>query len=390
MLDVFFSIDTTGSFGGEIDNLQAELRTRIVPELRRRVDDVAFGVGRFEDFPSSPWGTSEDRPFRLVTPITTSDWLVSSGVASLDQPLGSGGDVPESGAEALFQIATGVGYRGLIAAYSPAAVSGGGTTGGVGFRADALKVVVHVTDAPPHEPADYGDAYPGTRSLRDAIEALSMIDVRALGIASSEAARRHLESLALGTGAYTTPSGGVCPTGVSGEERPPVGGRCPLVFDVRSDGTGLSEAVVDAIQGLLATVRYDEAWGESDDRLGFVRSIAAVSATSPMGVAPPVAADRRPAGDGLDDTFLSVGPGTRLRFRVVLRNETIPPADYDQYFNLTIRVVGDGVTLLSRTLRITVPRGRRDTPAFDAGALDRDAGAADASRADAAPSDASP
>jgi len=30
-LDVFFSIDTTGSFGGEIDNLQAELRTRIVP-----------------------------------------------------------------------------------------------------------------------------------------------------------------------------------------------------------------------------------------------------------------------------------------------------------------------------------------------------------------------
>jgi hypothetical protein len=115
-------------------------------------------------------------------------------------------------------------------------------------------------------------------------------------------------------------------------------------------------------------VRYDEAWAETDDRLGFVRTLEALSATPPAGTPAPAAADRRPV-DGVNDTFLSVGPDTRLRFRAVLRNETIPPADYDQYFNLTLRVLGDGVTLVSRRIRVTVPRGRLDAgaPAIDAG-----------------------
>jgi hypothetical protein len=384
-LDVFFSIDTTGSFGGEIDNLQAELRTRILPELRSRVTDVAFGVGRFEDFPAAPWGGPGDRPFALGAAITTDDSRVSSAVAALDQPLGSGGDVAESGAEALYQIATGEGYSGHIPRYSGRPAPGGGSLGGVGFRSDALRVVVHVTDAPTHEPADYGAAFPGTRSLTQAIDALDALGVRALGIASGRAARSHLEALALGTGATIDPVGGLCRTGVDGESRPPAGGRCPLVFDVRSDGTGLSETIVDAITDLLSTVRYDEVWAESDDRLGFVRAFEALSATPPEGVSPPTAADRRPAGDGVDDTFLAVGHGTLLRFRAILRNETIPPADYDQYFNLTLRVVGDGVTLASRRIRVTVPRGRQD-----GGEAPVDGGAGAGADAGAEPLDAGP
>ncbi|MCZ7682249.1 MAG: hypothetical protein M5U28_27040 [Sandaracinaceae bacterium] len=79
-------------------------------------------------------------------------------------------------------------------------------------------------------------------------------------------------------------------------------------------------------------MRYDEVGGETDDAIGFVRSIEAVSAEPPEGIAPPGRADRRPAGDGVDDTFLGVGPGTLLGFRAVLRNEVIAPADYDQIF----------------------------------------------------------
>ena len=61
-LDVFLSIDTTGSFGGEIDNLQAELRSQILPSLRDQVPNVSVGVGRFEDFPADPFGAPTDRP----------------------------------------------------------------------------------------------------------------------------------------------------------------------------------------------------------------------------------------------------------------------------------------------------------------------------------------
>jgi hypothetical protein len=384
-LDVFFSIDTTGSFGGEIDNLQAELRTEIVPSLRARVADVAIGVGRFEDFPAQPFGEATDRPFRLLAAVTTDEGRVNSAVASLDQPLGSGADIPESGAEALFQIATGAGYGSLVPEFRGPAGRGGGLLGGVGYRADALRVLVHVTDAPSHQPGDYGSVFPDTHSLSEATDALADLGVRALGIASGDQARPDLEAVAIGTGAVADPVDGQCDTGIAGASRAPRAGVCPLVFDVRSDGSGLGTAIVDVIADLLATVSYDEVWGETDDRLGFVRAIEAFEATPPSGTPEPARADRRPT-DGIDDTFLSVSPGTRLRFRAVLRNETIPPADYDQVYNLTLRIVGDGVTLLTRRLRVIVPRGRLDagTPALDAGA---DSGAADSGAADSGAGD---
>ncbi|MGF1465199.1 MAG: hypothetical protein ACFCGT_03620 [Sandaracinaceae bacterium] len=357
-LDVFFSIDTTGSFGGEIDELQAELRGRIVPELRSRVADVAFGVGRFEDFGVAPFGAEGDAPFRLLTPITSDEAAVSSAVASLDRPLGDGGDVEEAGAEALYQIATGEGFDPFVEPYDGEAARGGGTEGGVGFRPDALRVVVHVTDAPSHRPAAYAaGGIEGTRGWPETIEALSAVRAHTVGIASGAPARPDLERVAVGTGAWTEPEDGACPTGVDGAERPPQDGRCPLVFDVRDDGSGLASAVVDGITGFLDTVRYAEVYGESDDGLGFVQAIEAVEATGPVGIE---RADRRPAEDGILDTFVDAPPGVTLRFRAVLRNTRIPPADYDQIFRITVRVVGDGITLATRTLRVVVPFGRLD------------------------------
>ena len=316
-LDVFFSIDTTGSFSGEIDNLQSSLASVILPELRDRVPDVQLGVGRFEDFPTDPFGGPDDRPFALLSEITASDSRVAGAVASLDQPLGNGGDIRESGAEALFQIATGEGYPGLVPAYD------GSGLGGVGFRADALRVVVHVTDAPSHVPTDYAGVYDGTHDIGEAATALHDLGVRALGIASGEAARGDLERLAIGTGAVVEPVDGMCATGIDGSSRPASGDACPLVFDLNPDGSGLGSTVVDAITDLLSIVAYDEVWGETDDGLGLVRAIEAVEATPAPMVPAPTLADLRPA-DGIDDTFVDVGVGTRLRFRAVLRNRDDP------------------------------------------------------------------
>ena len=383
-LDVHFSIDTTGSFTEEIDTMQSDLDGRIVPALRRRVEDVAFGVSRFEDFPAEPWGTSTDQPFELLTPITTDARRVASAVAALDSPLGHGGDAPESGAEALYQIATGEGYRRgtrtLVSPFDGRPARGGGTLGGVGFREGALHVVVHVTDAPTHTPEDYEPTFPGTRSLADAAEALSAVGARTIGIASGEVARSHLETVALATGATTEPTDGSCPTGIGGDARAPRGGTCPLVFDVARDGTGLSDTVVDAIVELVNGVVYDQVYGRAvDDPLGFVHAIEATEADPPDGVPPPTLLDVRPPEDGYDDTFADTGPGTELTFVAHLVNDRLPPADYDQVFHLTVQIVGDGLVLAVRRIRVVVPRGRLDAGLPDAGVLD--AGALDAAPA---------
>ncbi len=393
-LDVHFSIDTTGSFGDEIDALQADLEDRIVPGLTTEVPDVAFAVSRFEDFPEPPFGASSDRPFRLLTPITTDLARVGAAVAALDQPLGLGGDIPESGLEALYQIATGDGYRvGATSIIPRFRATETGSLGGSGFRERALRTVVHVTDAPTHGPTDYGAVFPGTRDLEGVLAAAEALELRVLGVSSGDAARPYLEALALGTGASVTPPlGEGCPTGLDGTARPPVRGVCPLVFDIAEDGTGLSEAVIDALVELVSAVRFREIYGTaSDDPFRFVRHIRTVDATPPPGVAPPEPADLRPS-DGQPDTFLHVGPGTTCRFEVSLRNLRIPPADYEQTFVLRVSLLGDDLLLTERRIRIVVPRGRlarRDAGIHEGGgrdagpAEDADNGAPDAGTVDA-------
>jgi hypothetical protein len=371
---VQLSVDTTGSFGGEIDAMQEDLQDRILPALEARVDDVAFGVNRFEDFPLRPFGESTDRPFVLHTAITTDARRAASAVARLDAPLGRGGDVAESGFEALYQIATGEGYRfggaTLIEPFGRSA-PGGGTIGGAGFRDGALHAVVHITDAPSHTPADYGSDFPGTRGLDDAVSALRANDIRVLGVASAEIARFDLEPIALATGATVPAVDGRCATGIDGAARPTIGGVCPLVFDILGDGSGLSDAVIDALVGLVNSVRFREVHGVAiDDRLRFVQTIEATDASPPAGVAPPAITDEAPA-DGVDDTFRDVGPGTELHFLAHLRNTSVPPADYDQIFRVAIEIRGDGLTLTQRVVRIIVPFGRLSRDAgLDAGGGD--------------------
>jgi hypothetical protein len=155
-------------------------------------------------------------------------------------------------------------------------------------------------------------------------------------------------------------------TGVDGAARPPVGGVCPLVFDVRPDGSGLSTTIVDAIATLVTTIRYGEVYGEADtDRLGFVRAIEAFDATSEEAGAI-ATSDLRPA-DGIDDTFLEVPAAARLVFRAHLHNVTIAPADYEQTFRLDLRVYGDGHELTTRRVRVIVPIG---SSASDGGVTD--------------------
>ncbi|MBW2254822.1 MAG: hypothetical protein JRI25_09525, partial [Deltaproteobacteria bacterium] len=106
-VDVLFSIDTTGSMDAELGKMQDYLADSVVRDIRGFVSDAAFGVSAFRDFPLHPFGGTGDYPFRLVQRVTTDETDIQSAVDSLTA--GGAGDGPESGFEALYQIAVGDG-----------------------------------------------------------------------------------------------------------------------------------------------------------------------------------------------------------------------------------------------------------------------------------------
>lgn len=383
-MDVHFSVDTTSSIAGEINHLQDSLDDDIIPRLRRRVEDVAFGVSRFEDFPVAPFGATfgeggggrvrADTPFDLLTPITTDRTRLRRALSDLDDPLGFGGDAAEAGAEALYQIATGEGYRkdgrNYVEPFDSHAERAAGDIGGVGFREGALPVIVHITDAPTHAENEPDEWH--SHTLDDAIEALKGISAHVIGIASGgcstcgfdldgSRARSYLLRAAFETGATMPLSGTDCPTGVEGSPLPPFRDTCPLVFEVDQEGEGLSSTVSDAIAALLDGIRFRMVdAGPSDDPLGFVQAVEA--RVIDLGGAEPELVDVQPveAPDGIPDTVLNVGNRTTIGYTIHLRNRVIAPSDRDQRFRVVVTVRGDGLVVSEIVLRVVVPAGARD------------------------------
>ncbi|MFO7735427.1 MAG: hypothetical protein R6W70_04340, partial [bacterium] len=107
--DIFFNMDTTGSMGGEINNLRSSLKSTIIPQTRERISDSAFGCAEWQDFPVCGFGSNSDGdvPFRRHQTPTTDINTAQSGVDKLT--LRYGADGPESGYESLYQLATGAG-----------------------------------------------------------------------------------------------------------------------------------------------------------------------------------------------------------------------------------------------------------------------------------------
>ena len=369
--DVHVSMDTSGSMGGEIDNLQASLRTEVVPGIQASILDSGFGVSEFEDFPISPFGSatcmgSPDRPFALLQQITTDITRVDAAIRRLDMPLGCGGDLPESTYEALFQIADGGGVTwpgGSVPPFVPdGSTPGGGDIGGVGFRSDAFPIVIHITDDVPHVAADYTTrGITGAHSRDDVVAAMDAIGARVIGIATQLRAREPLEDIAIATGAVIPPVMGTCPTGVDGRARatvtmPDGTPGCPLVFDARMNGSGLSTTLIDAVNALVTAIRFDTvSIRVIGDVHGFVRATIPRSAVPPAGATPPTVADLD--GDSIFDSFVNVTPGTVVEFTVLTYNDSVPQTDVDQVFMVTLQVIGDGVAVLDeKPVTIVVPR----------------------------------
>jgi hypothetical protein len=410
-LDVFFLMDTTGSMSGEINNLQAALTQTVIPGIMTAVANSQFGIGALEDFPISPYGNttgaacgrggdnSPDQPFKLRQTITNSSSLLQTAVTSLSNgpssPIGCGNDWPEGGLEAIYQIATGEGLTGPSPTSVPANHSG---IGGVAFRQGTMPVVVTITDAVSHGKGETamctytGDstAYAGSvlavaHSRADTKMALSNICARSVGIAAIQPApftadctpEEYLRDLATSTGARVPPAAwdvgtrpancasNQCCTGKNGVGVATDGqGLCPVVFDVATDGTGVSTNIVTGIQMLARFATFDvptDKQGVATDINGnplpaghttadFIKAVMPQSFVLP----PPPPALPNPTYDAT--TFHNVTPGTQVTFAVDAFNDFVMQTDSAQIFRATIRVLAGGCTPLDqRDVLILVP-----------------------------------
>ena len=410
-LDVFFSMDTTGSMIGSIANSQNALSTVVVPGVRNAVQDSQFGVGAFEDFPDSGYGSVNaaascggglpraDQPFRLFQPITSTIASVQAGVASLRNgasPIGCGEDWPESGVEALYQASTGNGLTGPGLTSVPVNHTG---VGGVAFRAGTMPVIVQITDALTHGPDETavctdgnfsftglyaGNVAAAAHNRAQTKTALSNICARVVGLANittgvpeSCNGQEYLRDFATATGSRvppaawdvgTRPAGcgaGQCCTGINGVgQAADAQGLCPLVFRTASDGTGVGVNVVTGIQMLTRFATFDvnsERYGVATDVDGrplpagrttvdFLKLITPVSFVKPA--PPPALPD--PTFDAT--SFHTVTPNTKVSFNVSAFNDFVPQTADAQIFRATIRVLAGGCTPLDqRDVVILVP-----------------------------------
>jgi len=149
-VDMVFAIDLTGSMGAEISRVKAEIDDIIthLTTVASPSTDFRFGVVSYEDyagfFDSTPCGSiyaryygytgtkpDGDAPFRIDHILTDDSEAIVTTINGLQ--LGSGGDGPQSYGRVFWEL-------------------GQTDTGSaLGFRADALKLVVNFGDNVPHD-----------------------------------------------------------------------------------------------------------------------------------------------------------------------------------------------------------------------------------------------
>lgn len=363
--DVFFLVDTTGSMGDTINDVATSLSSVIVPGIRAEIENAWIGVGRFEDFPVAPYGSSsshfggsvpglpvDDVPFFLHSEVRDPEFQLAEIQQAVEhlRTIGGGYDGPESHVEGLYQTATGEGFPafGLPPQRCPERPDDPELARGYPcFRAGALPIVVLITDAPMHNgPGNY-DPYnasvPGAHTVDQATEALNAIGARVIGVASDASwdadVVPQLQHVARATG--TVNSAGA-----------------PLVYE---SGAAVTADVVDAIAELAGSTPQDVStttedlpdWAEylargepEVDANRFIRSITPLRATPETGL----------LGGMNETTFLGVIPGTNVVFQVEFGNDFVPPRETSRIYEALIIVLGNGVARLDeRHVYIVVP-----------------------------------
>jgi subtilisin family serine protease len=145
-VDLVLSLDLTGSMGGVLNRVKSQMN-QAIDDLRAAAPgtDFRFAVTSYEDYPllvdstvcgtstyRATYGSGADQPFRISQALTSDAVAVTATVNGLN--LGDGEDGPESYGRALWEVAQ------------------ADTGAALGFRSDALKLLVNFGDNVPHDP----------------------------------------------------------------------------------------------------------------------------------------------------------------------------------------------------------------------------------------------
>ncbi|MFF5231525.1 Calx-beta domain-containing protein [Dactylosporangium sp. NPDC000521] len=166
--DIVFLADTTGSMTGPI----ADVRTNaaaVMAQIAAAQPQARFGVAEYKDFEDSA-------PFTVRQDVTADQAAVQAGI---DQWVaGGGGDLPEDGINALFQLANGA----------------------VHFRDGGTRIVVVFGDASSHDPSlGHG--------LADTVAALNAAQIRVVAVdIGNMNAGGQAEAITSGTGGVYLPN----------------------------------------------------------------------------------------------------------------------------------------------------------------------------------------
>lgn len=266
-VDVYFLVDLSGSFRDDLRNFKAEA-PGIITTLKASNSNIRFGLGRFEDYPISPFGraSSGDKAYERVVNLTFNDSAVRNAIAGLSTRFGD--DAPESQLAALYQTATGAGQNLSGVGYPGASIPAGQQAN---FRSEAEKMIILWTDASFHLPGDPGSIpYPGPsfaqtsaaiRALGDAYvygifsggaggtaASLSQFRSNSPGLetadVSSQDAGSDLSQIVAATGAFAGEDGVDC----DGDGDIDISRGQPLVCGIGFTGEGVGDAILSLVE----------------------------------------------------------------------------------------------------------------------------------------------
>jgi len=395
--DVGILLDTTGSMAGTVARIGGHLEG-LVTTLAAEVDDLAFGAAGYGDIPMDDNANSyADVPFYLVHRIMTARTgpglrsivrsfavrnIITDGVGPWFAQM-RGGDEPEQGWEALRQAATGVGLiypdawnEGTqeVPAFDPdsahpsPAVDGEevGARGGLGFRDDAVPILIQITDTEHHD-EPVAETTPALATREVAFDALAGIGAKVVGnMAWKVTGHADLVAVATATNARVPPDTwgegderpSNCPEGrccLVGEDPdtpdpetqplPDADGLCTLVFQSDRYDTNLGEMMARAVLAIARAGRFavsavlrDDPDDDVDVTAAFGGEIEALALGACLGDTV-IDGD----GDGVADTFPELASGSSACFRISAGiNMTVEPGETARAYRALLRVTGDG------------------------------------------------
>ncbi len=302
--DVYLLADTTGSMSSVLEAVKAGAAA-IVGNPALAGFDVAYGVGNYRDFPVPAVNSYAFQHQQAPTAV------LADVQAAIDVwTAAEGGDGPEGQLWALQQVAS-----------DP----------GIGWRADAKRIVVWFGDAPGHDPvcaAISAAASDVTETTTTAALLASPVTVVAVSTTTGYPAGLDDDPAA------TSTDYGACAVAGSPGQATRISAATGGTLTTGVDAT----TIVTTLSALIAAA---------------VQATANVHLVATGAITPFVTAITPPTGYGP----LAGDTGHVLAFDVVW-DGVVECADEDAVFTGTIDVVADGVVVASKQVRITVPACR--------------------------------